>query len=117
MPSQDISLNPERPDRICLMNKKGEIPMRLKHWQGYGTVDAKRTEFRMNPDGTNTVAIKITGQHEYGLVRDDVYDVHRWLLKRFAKDCPDYRSVTDMKITEPADDTAVYEITYRPGTA
>lgn len=88
--------------------------MKLKHWQGYGAIDARRTEFRMNQDGTNTVVIKVTGRHEYGLVQDDVYDVHRWLLKRFAKDCPDYRSVTDMRISEPDGETAVYEVTYRP---
>ena len=89
--------------------------MKLKHWQGYGTVEAKRLSTKKNGDGTKTVTIEVTGGHEYGLVRDDKYDVHRWLLKRFAKDCADYRSVTGLVISEDPDGLrAVYTATYRP---
>lgn len=89
--------------------------MKLKHWQGYGTVNAKKTGLRANPDGTKTLEVTVTGMHEYGLVRNDTYDVHRWLVKRFVKDCPDYRAIRDMKIEEHGDDEAVYTVTYRPG--
>lgn len=91
--------------------------MRIKHWQGYGTVNARKTAFSMNADGTNTVQVTVTGLHEYGLVRRDEYDVFNWLAKRFAKDCPDYRAIRRLEIDEPDDETAVYKITYRPARA
>lgn len=87
--------------------------MRLKHWQGYGCVNAKRIEYTINQDRTKTIKIEVTGSHEYGLVRNDRYDVHRWLMTRLAKDCPDYRAITDMVIDTPDDTTAIYVITYR----
>lgn len=91
--------------------------MKLKHWQGYGTIDAKRVSNKKNKNGTKTLVISVTGMHEYGLVRDDAYDVFRWLVKRFAKDCPNYRSITDLSIHEPSGSEAVYTVTYRPETA
>lgn len=87
--------------------------MRLKHWQGYGCVNAKRIEYTINQDRTKTIKIEVTGSHEYGLVRNDRYDIHRWLMTRLAKDCPDYRAITDMTIDTPDDTTAIYVITYR----
>lgn len=87
--------------------------MRLKHWQGYGCVNAKRIEYTINQDRTKTIKIEVTGSHEYGLVRNDRYDIHRWLMTRLAKDCPDYRAITDMVIDTPDDTTAIYVITYR----
>lgn len=87
--------------------------MRLKHWQGYGCVNAKRIEYTINQDRTKTIKIEVTGSHEYGLVQNDRYDVHRWLMTRFAKDCPDYRAITDMVIDTPDDTTAIYVITYQ----
>lgn len=88
--------------------------MRIRHWQGYGCVDAKRVSKHGNPDGTVSVEISVTGEHEYGLVRDDPYDVHRWLLSRFAKDCPDYRSIRSIRIDSPEGGAAVYRVTYAP---
>lgn len=89
--------------------------MRLKHWQGYGCIDAKKTGMKSNRDGTKTVEITVTGMHEYGLVRDDRYDVYDWLVRRFAKDCPGYRAIEDMRIHEASDGgSAVYTVTYRP---
>ena len=87
--------------------------MRLKHWQGYGCVNAKRIEYTINQDRTKTIKIEVTGSHEYGLVRNDRYDIHRWLMTRLAKDCPDYRAITDMVIDTPDDTTAIYVITYQ----
>lgn len=88
--------------------------MRIKHWQGYGCVDAKRTAKRVNSDGTVFLEITVTGEHEYGLERNDVYDVHRWLLSKFAKDCPGYRDVRSLSIESPDEKTAVYKIVYAP---
>ena len=52
--------------------------MKIKHWQGYGTVTAQKVK-----DNTCTLHIKVTGNHEWGLVRSDVYDLFNWLVKRF----------------------------------
>lgn len=88
--------------------------MRIKHWQGYGCVNAKRTAKRANRDGTVSMEITVTGMHECGLERNDVYDVHRWLLSKFAKDCASYRDVRSLAIESPDDETAVYRIVYAP---
>lgn len=63
--------------------------MRIKHWQGYGSVDVKKvskTTF-VNKWGEkkNRMVLRVRGNHEWGLVRDDIYDVKRWLFDRFEK--------------------------------
>ena len=91
--------------------------MRIKHWQGYGSVNAKKLSKGKTQDNCTKLVVEVTGNHEWGLVRNDVYDVHRWLVGRFVKDCPSYRNITNMRITEDESgdvDKAVYEITYRP---
>ena len=58
--------------------------MKIKHWQGYGIVNAvkvKRKDF--------TLCVKVSGNHEWGLRRDDLYDLFNWLVKRFDKDWAD----------------------------
>ena len=59
--------------------------MKIKHWQGYGTVDAKKL-----PANGASLRIKVSGNHEWGLRRDDEYDLYCWLVKRFDKSIPDY---------------------------
>lgn len=60
--------------------------MRIKHWQGYGCVTATKCK-----DSTPSMLhIKVQGNHEWGLVRDDEYDLYNWLVRRFDKDVPDY---------------------------
>lgn len=58
--------------------------MKIKHWQGYGTVSAVRVQ-----DKNCTLHVRVTGNHEWGLRRDDIYTLHRWLVKRFDKSAPD----------------------------
>ena len=65
--------------------------MRIKHWQGYGTVDAKRLSRTVDEDGIVVMRVKVSGDHEWGLVRDDPYDLKNWLIKRFDKDFKDQR--------------------------
>ena len=60
--------------------------MKLKHRQGYGCVNATKEKCDMG----EYLHIKVTGEHEYGLERDDFYDLHRWLIKRFDKSAADY---------------------------
>lgn len=62
--------------------------MRIKHWQGYGTVTAKKISKTME-NGETVLVIKVSGNHEWGLVRDDAYDLKRWLIDRFDKSAKD----------------------------
>lgn len=67
--------------------------MKIKHWQGYGTVSATRIK-----DKNCTLHIRLTGNHEWGLRRDDMYDLYNWLVKRFDKSVPlMYSSMKDIQ--------------------
>jgi len=61
--------------------------MKIKHWQGYGKLDAKvlKRETISVVDNKKRIVIEISGNHEYGCVRDDKYDIKNWLLDRFDK--------------------------------
>lgn len=82
--------------------------MKLKHWQGYGSVKAEKIE-----KTPNSIVIEVTGAHEYGLVRNDLYDAKKWLLDRFM---PSVKGVDywqfEMFVYEERWDKAVY--TFRP---
>ena len=62
--------------------------MKLKHWQGYGCVDATKVK-----DNSCTLHICVKGDHEYGLVRDDLYDLYHWLIQRFDKSLKDVSEI------------------------
>lgn len=64
--------------------------MKIKHWQGYGTVDAVKA-YRYVKDGYVYMSINVTGDHEWGLVCDDEYDLKNWLIKRFDKNFKDQK--------------------------
>lgn len=91
--------------------------MRLKHWQGYGTVDVKKLAMTSAGDIT-TLVVLVTGNHEYGICTDDTYTIGNWLIKRFDKNFDYYNSVVNI-FTEPgyAEDntteTCKYTIKYR----
>lgn len=59
--------------------------MRIKHWSGYGSVNAVRIN-----DGTAKLHIRVSGNHERGLHRADPYDLYHWLVRRFDRSVPDY---------------------------
>ena len=69
--------------------------MRIKHWQGYGTVNARKIR-----DTGSCLIVEVSGNHEYGLVRQDRYDVFKWLVKRFNKTIADYTQITDLQIED-----------------
>ena len=59
--------------------------MRIKHWAGYGCVNAK-TNYRKNyKNGTTVTTVEVWGNHERGLEPRyfDKQDWERWLGKRF----------------------------------
>ena len=93
--------------------------MKLKHWQGYGVLDVKRVSTKTSKDpfygDTTTMVIRVKGNHEYGIERDDKYDVFNWLLKRFDKTVTSYRQIKDLKLDsriENGVDVCDYIITY-----
>ena len=60
--------------------------MKIKHWAGYGTVNARKVK-----DGNPfTMHIRVEGNHEQGVERHDEYDLYNWLVRRFDKDVQDY---------------------------
>ena len=58
--------------------------MKIKHFQGYGSVQAKKLSKTTIGNKTKLV-VEVKGNHECGLVRDDIYDAKRWLFDRFEK--------------------------------
>ena len=94
--------------------------MKIKHWQGYGSVNAKVTKKSLNfLKNEKTITIKVWGNHEWGLDRsEDYYDVHRWLLSRFDKQAS-YRDILNVEFTYLEDfegqECAQYHITYKGG--
>lgn len=60
---------------------------KIKHFAGYGCVKAGVVK-----DGSCTLHVRVEGNHEWGLKRDDLYDLYDWLVKRFDKSVPDYES-------------------------
>ena len=97
--------------------------MKIKHWQGYGSISARKIREYDIDAHTKMLVIELRGNHEYGLVRDDKYDVFNWLLNngtRFTKSCKAYTDIENITITEghaiensKLIDTATYEIKYR----
>lgn len=59
--------------------------MKIKHWAGYGCVTARKV--KSNP---YVLHIRVEGNHEWGIVREDEYDLFNWLVRRFDKDILDY---------------------------
>lgn len=69
--------------------------MKIKHWQGYGCVKAKKVSCKNieNAYGQKLkeLVIRVEGNHEWGLdvFRGwDKYGVYNWLVKKFDKTCP-----------------------------
>lgn len=93
--------------------------MKVKHWQGYGTVEMKKMS-QKTKDNIKTVVVRVSGNHEWGLERNDTYDIHRWICKRLAKDCKNYSDIINMTINDSYEtingistEVCVYTISYR----
>lgn len=61
--------------------------MRIKHWAGYGCVNARKIN-----DGQAKLHVRVEGDHERGVKRDtwDTFLLYNWLVKRFDKTAPEY---------------------------
>ena len=69
--------------------------MKIKHWQGYGTLNAKKIS-----STKDTLVVEVWGNHEWGLERDDPYDVFKWLVEKFDKTRKDYTEIEDIKMKD-----------------
>lgn len=67
--------------------------MKIKHFAGYGSVNAKLLE-RNN----NCLVIRVSGLHEYGLKVNSKYDLYNWLVKKFVKNL-NYNCIDDYQCT------------------
>ena len=80
-----------------------EIIMKIKHWQGYGSVEAKKIS-KNTKNNITRLHIKVSGNHECGLYRNDKYDLTNWLIRRFDETLKDdfdpYRNITKLDIIE-----------------
>jgi len=62
--------------------------MKIKHFAGYGCVNAKKLS-KKTIKGKTELKVEVTGNHEWGLYRRDIYDLKRWLIDRFDKTVKD----------------------------
>lgn len=63
--------------------------MRVKHFAGYGLVEAKKVSKKpiINEYGEKKtkMVIRVKGNHERGLVPCDIFDAKKWLFDKFEK--------------------------------
>lgn len=95
--------------------------MRVKHFAGYGSVDVKKkskTTFTNEfGEKKNKLVLVVKGNHEWGLVRDDIYDVRHWIFEKFEKNFKgdDYQinmTIQNDYITENGIDVEVAKYTF-----
>jgi len=71
--------------------------MKIKHFAGYGSVEAKKISKKSFPNEYDEIMtelkIQVKGNHEYGLERDNAYDLYHWLVKKFDKSVKDYYEI------------------------
>ena len=76
--------------------------MRVKHFAGYGSVEVtKKSKTKVTDSWGNTktkLVLQVKGNHEWGVVRDDIFDVKRWIFDRFEKNFNGYYYNIDMSI-------------------
>lgn len=95
--------------------------MKVKHWQGYGLVEVtKKSKSKFTDlwgDKKNKMVLQVKGNHEWGLVRDDIYDVRKWIFNKFEKNYngSDYNiemSIKDDYVTENGHSVEVATYTF-----
>lgn len=73
--------------------------MKIKHFAGYGSIQARKVS-QTTTGGVTELVVEVKGNHERGLVRDDIYDVRRWLFNRFEKNFNGENYEIDMDIKD-----------------
>lgn len=74
--------------------------MRIKHWQGYGSVNATKMSVRKVKDIFENSFVKLEilvyGNHEWGIETTDKYRIFEWLVKRFYKKDINYSDIDEI---------------------
>lgn len=75
-------------------NRKEGETMRIKHFAGYGTIEAKKIS-KTTKDNTTVLSVLVTGDHEQGLIPHYIipgeptnysdYTIKKWIIDRFDK--------------------------------
>ena len=94
--------------------------MKVKHFAGYGSVEVKKiSKTIINGYGEKKTKMVLTvkGNHEWGNVLDDIYDVKHWIFDKFEKNFKgDYwniaMSIEDTYIKENGIDVEVATYTF-----
>ena len=95
--------------------------MRVKHFAGYGSVEVKKVLKKTITNGygekKTKMVLTVKGNHEWGNVRDDIYDVKHWIFDKFEKNfkgnCYDiYMDVKDDYVKENGLDVEVATYTF-----
>lgn len=75
--------------------------MKIKHWQGYGCVEAKKIYnkiFKSSYGDTSiTLHILVIGNHEWGIETTDKYCLFNWLVKRFSRLTKSYYEIVSVE--------------------
>jgi hypothetical protein len=63
--------------------------MKVKHFAGYGSVEVKKqSKVNFTDEFGNKktkLILVVKGNHERGIVRDDIFDVKHWIFDKFEK--------------------------------
>ncbi len=95
--------------------------MRIKHYQGYGLVEVKKISKKTIINGYGEKKTKmvlcVKGNHEWGIVRNDIYDVRKWIFDKFEKnfkgeDYDIFMNIEDDYIKENGIDVEVATYTF-----
>ena len=95
--------------------------MRVKHFAGYGSVEVKKISKKPINNGygekKTKMVLRVKGNHEWGIVRNDIYDVRKWIFDKFEKNFKgnDYdidMSIEDNYINENGIDVEVATYTF-----
>ena len=73
--------------------------MKLRHWSGYGCIEATKVK-----DNSCTLHVVLKGDHEQGLIRNDLYDMYRFLVQRFDKSLKDVPEIDWERHTKRKDE-------------
>ena len=74
--------------------------MKIKHFAGYGSVQAKKVLKTKIFGGKTKLVVEVKGNHEWGLVRNDIFDVKSWLFDRFEKNFQGDEYDIDMSVED-----------------
>ena len=78
--------------------------MKVKHFAGYGSVEVKKVSKTTFTDelGENKIrmVLHVKGNHEWGIVRNDIYDVRKWIFDKFEKNFKGNDYDIDMSIED-----------------